>query len=674
VDRTHGMIAVVGSRGLGLQSYMGPVLQNPQRAMPNGHEVSQVMAGITAEGMPDRWMGLEPFDVVVWNDPPPGSLGAERAQALKEWVLRGGHLVVVLPRVGETWTNENSNPLYDITPRVRVVRHEGVDLTSWSPLFTRKVGVVMPRGEILQTFEPRPMTEASDAVCILRGPSEGAAQGPCVVVRRDAGAGAVTLVGLDAASAFMVRNDFPEAELFWHRVLGRRGWTGINPNDRGGLIPREEVPLDSDIAGQIAKTGLASTGVAAGFVVFVAYWLMAGPVGYALLARTGRKRHAWAAFVLASGVFTAIAWGGARAIRPWGIETSHLTLIDHVYGQDVERARSWVSLLVPEYGSAGVSIGDPARPDSARFRNAIAPWDSDEGGGEGFPDARSYRIDTRDPRQVTIPTRSTVKQFQIDWAGASGWPMPRPMTEADGSLGAIRVSEGEGKPAMRGVLVHDLPEPLRDVYIVLNLGQRDIARSFAGSGAAQMTSNCVVYSKTAWAPGEPLDLSTLPEATRAPDVFKEFLSRVGRVNAAGQMDSGDRVRVGKRMAAVAFFPQLHPPEMPGGASRFRVDSGAPWATRRFTHGWDLGRFFTQPCVMIIGQVGDDGPGAASPVPVFVSTGGAYREAASRGRTVVRWIYPLPENPPRLPVGLTEPPAENRDGAEGERSRDGEEGR
>jgi hypothetical protein len=63
------------------------------------------------------------------------------------------------------------------------------------------------------------------------------------------------------------------------------------------------------------------------------------------------------------------------------------------------------------------------------------------------------------------------------------------------------------------------------------------------------------------------------------------------------------------------------------------------AQRRYTHGLDLSRWFTQPCIIIIGEV------ANAPGPVPVSVDG--RDVEITGRTIFRWIYPLEGNPPRI---------------------------
>jgi hypothetical protein len=75
--------------------------------------------------------------------------------------------------------------------------------------------------------------------------------------------------------------------------------------------------------------------------------------------------------------------------------------------------------------------------------------------------------------------------------------------------------------------------------------------------------------------------------------------------------------------------------------------------RRITHGYDLSAWLTQPCVIVIGQMQQADP-AQPPVPLFVSTGGSFREVKSSGRTLVRWIYPLPADPPRFVSREAEP--------------------
>ena len=94
-----------------------------------------------------------------------------------------------------------------------------------------------------------------------------------------------------------------------------------------------------------------------GFVLFVVYWLVAGPVGFAILKQKKQTAHSWVVYFLSAVVFTAIAWAGATSLRPKKIEVSHITLFDHVYGQPTQRARVFASVLLPGYGDATVRVG-----------------------------------------------------------------------------------------------------------------------------------------------------------------------------------------------------------------------------------------------------------------------------------------------------------------------------
>lgn len=655
----EGMIGVVGRRFLGLRKYSASLANVP--ILPTGLERTEIVLGLDPAALPDRWMGLVQFEALVWNEGAPGQLSQEQAHAIREWVRRGGHLIVVLPRIGQTWTERTANPLFDLVPRVRVERLESVDLAEYRVLITRDRLLAMPEREVVQTFAPAEGATPSEAIRILNGPD-----GQCLVARRIEGAGAVTLVGLDISARWFNDRGLPDPELFWHRILGRRAdLLAEQPTQAGGRArfyqPGDPVTLDRDIPEQIAKTQRAAAGLLIGFVVFIAYWLAAGPVGYFILKRRGWSRHAWLAFVATAGIFTAIAWGGATAIRPHKVDASHMTLLDHVYGQPWQRARSWISLLVPTYGEASLSIGDPAERAQVsaladRFHNAVTPWEAPGTSGGGFPDSRAYTLDSRFPSVVTFPTRATVKQFQVDWAGGPRWRMPAPvLRENERGDPAIRllprVPEGS---VLGGTLAHGMPGPLQEVVIVVVRRQRDLSRSLAGSLLGPLLSDVVVTKLTGeWKPGDPLDLALvrygrdeLQDRQRAADFFSKLIqSDAGTADIGTGAVVADPGRLTGRQAALAFFTQLSPPNL---ISNEAIRRGQ----RRASHGWDLGRWFTRPCVIIVGHLGS-GDGEPGPVPLFVDTGGGWREAPSRGRTVVRWVYPLGDDPPAFP-GAEEP--------------------
>ena len=646
-DRSEDLIGVIGRESAGLAGYGGG--GKIGNWAPLDHEATAVITGLDPTTLPDRWLGLMPFETIVWVRGNPADLSSDRASALREWIERGGHLVVVLPAVGREWDRANAyrSELLDLLPMVSVRRVEGADIGRYRAFLTKQqsLPVTLPRSAVVHELVPDDVAPFGMAMRILDD-----ADGRCLVARRLVGTGAVTLVGLSIAQRNLGRYGLPEADVFWHRVLGRRGvvmsraeLARFEDDRKVNLANRSAVWLDGFIGNEVAKTGQSAAGVLLGFVVFIVYWLVAGPLGYAILKRKGWVRHAWVAYVAAAGVFTAIAWGGARAIRIAHVEASHLTFVDHVYGQDVERARSWVSLLIPKYGDVRLSIDKDEPTGKPRFHNTITSWappTPGSGGGSGFPDVRSYRVSATEPGELRrVPTRSTVKQLQIDWAGPPRWRMPTP--DGDGLRLIELPSRGGGRKwRIEGTLTHDLPAEMHDVVVVVNPRQKPMGMALR----QYLIASAEVYAISSWKPGEALDLDTLTTTTTksrdrefisAQKYFEDLVPRPGVID---RLSSSDATEL---LMALAFYTQLAPPDWSG-----QDLSSRTLALRQAAHGWDLGRWFTQPCLIIVGHVGTDSAKAAedrvgSPVPLYVDG----QPVPMTGRTVVRWVYPFPADPP-----------------------------
>ncbi len=632
-EPSRGLFAIIGTNEMGLRQYAAQAgAGQPWPAL--GHEVTDSASGIAVRSLPDRWLAWAPFEAVFWGDSPGGSeadvsqLRGERTRALKEWVQRGGHLIIVLPPTGQAWTNAATNEILDILPAVNIARREGVDLAEYRPLIVRSPDAPLPRSAVVHTFEPKADAAPSEAMRILNGP-----KGDCVVVRRLVGTGAVTLVGLDFSSRLLSQGGSLDADVFWHRVLGRRGILAPETKD---VVPRSqnEAYVDRVIASQVSKRGTAATGLFLGVLLFVLYWVVAGPVGFAALKARNAQRLAWVAFVGIALVFTGIAFGAATWFRPTKFEATHLTVLDHVYGQRIQRARSWMALMLPRDGTVTLvapdSEGAMQAPASRReLGGVLAPWDP-VGASErsGFLDARDYRIDARDPTRLDLPSRSTVKLAQLDWAGAPRWKMPRPVHEqgitADGSK-------------LLGALVHELPGTLTDVLIAHVQGQRVLGADLR----PRLVSNVQFWKyPSPWAPNTPIDLTKETAQAAAGNAGELWLAGLVPLSQAGfGMQASDprffRDLPGA-MNAASFYTQFGIPDDVKGNSGM----SAGVVRREATHGMDLGRWFTQPCIIVIGYLVD--PNQDAPISTYVDG----KAVPARGTTVVRWVYPLPDNPPK----------------------------
>ncbi|MFG0284285.1 MAG: DUF4350 domain-containing protein [Phycisphaerales bacterium JB039] len=659
--RTEGLVGLVGTEPLGLLRFEEAISSQFQDA---GHEPLRLTQRLTPLDLPDRAVGLMQFQALLWTNEPPQRLTADQADALRTWIQWGGRLIVVVPPVGETWSaGPLNNPLADIVPRVRFQRRESVDLEPLRALLTAREAseAPLPSSAVVHTFAPLEGAAAHEARCIIAD-----REGACIVVSRRVGLGEVALIGVDITGGQMRRYALPDADIFWNRILGRRGEL-ITREERsipgGRMLPgsRPTRILDSDIADEISEEGQAAAGVLLGFVVFIAYWIVAGPGLYAVLRRTKRTSHAWLGFVAAALAFTIIAWGGAALIKTRSVRASHVSVIDHVYGEPFQRTRTWVSVLTPWYGEATVRLGGD---ETGRQRTlaAIAPWSGPQVTlTGGFPDARGYTIAGDVPAALTYPARSTIKELVADWLGDPVWTMPRPVAAGPEEGDAALALNPGGMPsvdesAVYGALRHNLPGPLEDVLVIVVHQQRDLG----GLGTpTRLISDVSAFAKAGpWAPGEPLDLVELTRrrslaADDLPSLENWADERVTRIRG-----EGDLTRIGAagpsfsdQLTYASILSQLIDPASP-------TQQPSTALLRESLHGFDLGRWFTRPCVIVIGHLGASSPTAPSPTPIEVDG----RRIEPKGRTMVRWVYPAPAAPPawRPQPAFSPVPAGDRD--------------
>jgi len=640
-----GVLAVVGPAGAGLGDY---ATTGGQPFDSRGHEPTHVAAGLDPSTMPDAWMGLASAGEMIWTSGQPIALGAERADAVRTWVRAGGHLVVVLPPVGSAWLGgELNNPLASIMPDVIARRVEDYSTGLIAPLLASDADRPLPARMVAQVFD---IPDGSRATPVITD-----ARGRVLVVRRLVGVGAVTLVGPDVLGQGLERVGAPEAHAFWHRVLGRRGeltpWSA-RPGDQ--RPPERAVRhFDGAIDRAIAQTGSPASGVLMGFIVFIAYWLLAGPVGYALLRAWGLSRHAWVVFVATGAVFTAIAWTGATLLSPARVRGAHLTIIDHVYGQNIQRTRTWAGLIVPRYGRASVRLG--GSPIAA----AIAPWAGPDPAGSlgSFPDNRGYVLPAASPGGWSFPVRSTMKELTARWAGPPAWAMLTPVNAqgGPGELAATPRPAGLAPDRIHseavGRLVHDLPGPLHDVVVVVNPGMDPIR---AGTGANRPISRATAFRLAdPWAPGRLLDLAAITardgrrEGVFLTDLVDSRANRSARFGDLGTLPTDER-SVSEQLVVASLLSQAAPPR----SGVTGVASSATAATRRAMHGMDLGRWMTRPCILVLGHLGLGGEPAPSPTPLLVDG----ERPRLEGRVFVRWVYPLPASPPTIVAPTDASPA------------------
>jgi hypothetical protein len=239
--------------------------------------------------------------------------------------------------------------------------------------------------------------------------------------------------------------------------------------------------------------------------------------------------------------------------------------------------------------------------------------------------------------------------------------MPIPVAqEGDSSKGALRLNEAawfdldpsKQAPLVLGSLSHKFPAPLTDITVIVVRHQRTLPASRARAGSIPDESPLICdaeafrYSEP-WNPGQPLSLDVITRPRERLEMSKARLeSYLGTLLPDAKLysdlvadDRAGFVRTESSLYATSLFSLLPTPNH----NSVNITTTIVVPQRSSTHGFDLGRWFTRPCVIIIGLLGRESP-CESPVPLVVDG----ESLPTSGLTVVRWVYPFPADPPRFP--------------------------
>ena len=633
----RGVIGVMGSAAMGLTAYESAHTQQ---------EPLTLLRGLSVTDLPDRWYGLSILDALIWTpqggDPSDPAVPAAAYGALRQWVRRGGHLVIVLPAAGDPWTG---SPLADLLPDVAIESAAGVLPPVW---------LGGPRYYLPQVMTVKRLTPRSPTTVLLTDTT-----GQPLVVAGAYGLGRVTLIGVDVSDQRLMGGRLPNGPALWSAVFGWRSPAMTSERidelvaDGTMLSPdrREFHEQSGFIGSQITMMGHVAGILLASVVLFGAYWLTAGPVGHAILKRRGLAHHSWVIFVLVVAVFSVVAWVGAQIIRPRQTRIAHFSVLDVEAADGRAHVHSWLSLLVPRHRVSRVTL-DPQQVGPVDTLASVGH--SVSGSGGEFVDARSYAMaaaspgrDPDDPKQqqgLAVPMRATVKNFEVDYLGrALGASRARYME--DWVLPQGRVTIQGGWPS--GELMHGLPGKLRNVIVVY----------CPGDGRMPW-----VTRQGDWPPRTALALERFsipslrhrliedPRPHRQDEKMNPWRGYLGElIRDPGnppqrvlpgepqiELSEDQTVRMIERLT---FFSAL-PPPLWDRTDVFGPDR--PWHARRtLGRSLDLTPWLAMRCLIVVGHL----PDSELPLPLTVDG----QTPTSSGWTVVRWICPLPpEGPPKGP--------------------------
>jgi len=393
---THELVVGIGPDA-GLAQAAATLKRRPEATLATAQVTS-------ADELPDAWWGYSGVDAVVLTTSDAAFLDvmtAAQRQALIDWVLLGGRMVLSVGARGEEITAAGS-PWATLVPGNLA---EVVPLRERAGLETFSRSELPFDEEFFQRNRPRITRLQNVRGEVLFGEATVAADRP-LAIRAAAGFGEVTFLALDLdhpslaawegherlITALVARGpqqgDAEERES--QRTVGHLGYTDLAGQFRFALEQFSGVWL------------LSFTTVA---VLTIVYLLLVAPLDYLLWSRPGWPRqYTWFTFPLVALAATlAFAYVGRQA---HGTRTrlNQAEIIDIDFERKLVRGTAWTHLYSPQtaHRDAELKIGAPATlADSPQGWLAWQGLPGDALGGLG---SRQVVLATADPYQVALPS------------------------------------------------------------------------------------------------------------------------------------------------------------------------------------------------------------------------------------------------------------------------------
>jgi hypothetical protein len=430
-----------------------------------------------ATGLPDRVIGYDGVDAIIWMDADPLKLSVEQYKALQDYVARGGRLVISQDTSTNQWQRNNA-ALAQLMPVVV----EGVAEQD-EPLALRRLARVPDR--------PRDTMERARADEWQR------LSGPFPYAVGNLKPGAFMLEANDGTShPFMVRKPYGAGSVTWiaqdlgnRNVLGRgerstSGWVHIWdrafdwPNDpiSGKSQSREAELYKPHVSYELGKStlkymDLPSTSAALisiAVLFFIVYWVAAGPGSYLVLSKKGKATMSWFAFAALAIAATGLTWVIVKLVLRGDAQLQHVSYV-RMAPNVPAIVHSNFGLYIPRDGDQKIELKNAAE-GAASYVTAFNLHPAFNDDANEFPAKQEYRVpvmevqvegadEKMDPKVVNVPYRSTLKKFQSQWSGN----LDKGITVTDPIVLAYETAN-----AISGRLRNDTGRDLRNVYIVVN--------------------------------------------------------------------------------------------------------------------------------------------------------------------------------------------------------------
>lgn len=384
--------------------------------------------------LPDRWYGYEGVDAIILATG--GNFGSSlvqqlardtvRSEALEQWVLQGGHLIVSVAGNAGIVGSPTDFPLERLLPvkidRSGAEKAERLDglrdfiVQSLAQNLRRSQGEI--RGPLMPyaRLEPKPGIKTLTASLV----SDVATYKKPLIVRSAYGLGKITVIGFDTNDAAF--QNWENKSDFWSSVMEARAITPSQNQYYGA--PRDDASLS--LANRIEEFGdvpVISFAVVALFIAL--YIILIGPVDYFVLKKVFKRlEYTWITFPTVVLLVSLAAYFGAYYLKGDKLRLNKVDLIDIDLNRERIMGSTWMAIFSPRLQNYNVdltpqSVSSPATTLSWLGRYSVYSGSRMVGQSQGGLFERDYEYTPAADgiRQLPIQVWSQ-KSLEARWLGS----------------------------------------------------------------------------------------------------------------------------------------------------------------------------------------------------------------------------------------------------------------
>lgn len=386
------------------------------------------IAALPSKSLPDRWIGLEAVNTIIWDEPDPDAISPYQVAALIQWVRAGGKLVL---GVGPSWQKLQKSALREILP---IQGDSPPQTTAYLPAFLKRYVVGGKPEDFKNPISVVVADLAPDSVVAVRDVlAENPAQVVNMVAMRWVGSGRVTTVAarLTDLNAINASRDFFRELIDLCAVPDKYKTT---EESKANSLVRVSVELQPAIVRPTEFSRIATTRMLVAFAFVGVYILLATIASWTWLGRHKLTQLSWSVFAGFAIVASAIGIIAVFFLRGATDRVASVSVVD-MQAETMQntgrqaRARVWFG-----YKSWIQQKVDLSLPGD---NNYLRPMTSGPNLASAYATPERYAAVPGRALLKDAPMRATLKQFQGYWEGELDGGVRVDLT-ADRSSGRIK--------------------------------------------------------------------------------------------------------------------------------------------------------------------------------------------------------------------------------------------